>query len=224
MKKIMIFVGALTLSGSMFAQKATKENPFSLEGQMSFNTSTLSFNAPSLRMRYFLADDLAARVSLTMNNATDKYNHYELANNGGAVGTEVNKSSLTKISLGAEKHFAGTDKLSPYVGADLMFGMGNTKTTLTNSDGTSYLANFSSESNAPVSSIGLNLVAGTDFYFAENFYTGLELGIGFSSASVKAGETVVTAGSTTTTTLTAPEKHSGLSNNFIGNIRLGWRF
>ena len=28
------------------------------------------------------------------------------------------------IALGAEKHFKGTDKLSPYVGADLVYGMG----------------------------------------------------------------------------------------------------
>jgi hypothetical protein len=55
MKKIMIFVGSLSLSGTMFAQKATKENPFSLEGQLSYNTSSLSFNAPSLRNALFLS-------------------------------------------------------------------------------------------------------------------------------------------------------------------------
>ncbi len=224
MKKIMIFVGALTLSGSMFAQKATKENPFSLEGQMSFNTSTLSFNAPSLRMRYFLADDLAARLSLTINNSSTKDYYYESANNAGGEGTEINKISMTTISLGAEKHFAGTDKLSPYVGADLLFGMGNTTAKWDKFDGVGYNANVTANVKNPSSMIGLNLVAGTDYYFAENFYAGLELGLGLQSVNNKAGESSVTVSGTTTTTLTEPSKSSAFGNNFIGNIRLGWRF
>jgi hypothetical protein len=224
MKKIMIFVGALSLSGTMFAQKATKENPFSLEGQLSFNTSTLSFNAPSLRMRYFLADDLAARVSLSINNSSTTDYYYELADNKGGEGTEINKSSLTMISLGAEKHFAGTDKLSPYVGADLVYGMGNNSAKWDKFDGLGYAADFTAAAKAPVSMIGVNLVAGTDYYFAENFYVGLELGIGFQSMSEKAGEFEFTTGGTTTTNLSEPAKSSSFGNNFIGNARLGWRF
>jgi outer membrane protein W len=224
MKKIMIFVGALTLSGTMFAQKATKENPFSLEGQLSYNASSLSFNAPSLRMRYFLADDLAARVSLSLNNSSTKDYYYENVNNAGGEGTEINKTSMTMISLGAEKHFGGTDKLSPYVGADLVYGMGNSSAKWDKFDGFGYNANVTATVKNPSSMIGLNLVAGTDYYFAENFYVGLELGLGFSSTSVKAGETTVTAGGTTTTTLSEPAKSSAFGNNFIGNARLGWRF
>ncbi len=220
----MIFVGALSLSGTMFAQKATKENPFSLEGQLSYNTSSLSFNAPSLRMRYFLADDLAARVSLSLNNSSTKDYYYELADNKGGEGTEINKSSLTMISLGAEKHFAGTDKLSPYVGADFVYGMGNNSAKWDKFDGAGYAADFTAAAKAPISMLGLNIVAGTDYYFAENFYVGLELGIGFQSMSEKASEFTFTTGGTTTTTLSEPSKSSSFGNNFIGNARLGWRF
>jgi outer membrane protein W len=224
MKKIMIFVGALTLSGTMFAQKATKENPFSLEGQLSYNTSSLSFNAPSLRMRYFLADDLAARVSLSLNNSSTKDYYYELDDNAGGEGTEVNKISMTTISLGAEKHFKGTDKLSPYVGADLAYGMGNTSAKWDKFDGSDYNADVTATVKAPSSMIGLNLVAGTDYYFAQNFYVGLELGLGFSSTSNKAKETIENVAGTSTTTLEAPSNSSSFGNNFIGNARLGWRF
>lgn len=227
MKKIMIFVGALTLSGSMFAQKATKDNPFSLEGQMSFNTSTLSFNAPSLRMRYFFTDNFASRVSLTINNSSTKDYYYELADNKGGEGTEINKTTMIAFSLGAEKHFTGTDKLSPYVGADLVYGVGNTSAKWDKFDGVGYSPNISATVKNPSTMMGLNLVAGTDFYFAENFYAGLELGIGIQSINEKAGETSVTtsgATTTTTTTYTEPSKSSSFGNNFIGNLRLGWRF
>jgi outer membrane protein W len=224
MKKIMILVSALTLSGTMFAQKATKENPFSLEGQLSYNTASLSFNAPTLRMRYFLADNLAARVSLSINNSSEKTYYYENPNNAGGEGTEINKSSMTMIALGAEKHFNGTDKLSPYVGADLVYGMGNNSAKWDKYDGFGYNADVTATVKNPSSMFGLNLVAGTDYYFAENFYFGLELGLGFMSESEKAGETVVTTAGNPVTTLTEPSKSSGFGNNFIGNARIGWRF
>jgi opacity protein-like surface antigen len=224
MKKIMIFVGALTLSGTMFAQKATKENPFSLEGQLSINSTSGSFNAPSLRMRYFFADDLAARVSLSLNNSSSTDYHYEFDNNKGGEGIEINKKSNFEISLGAEKHFKGTDKLSPYVGADFVYGMGNKSAKWDKFEEDGYNADFTATSKAPISKLGLNVVAGTDYYFAQNFYVGLELGIGFQSTSEKVGEFTYTTDGKTTTNLSEPAKSSSFGNNFIGNARLGWRF
>lgn len=224
MKKLFVLAGAVVLGSSLLAQKPTAQNPFSLEGQLSYNTSSLSFNAPSLRMRYFIKDDLAARVSLSINNVSTKDFYYELADNAGAEGTEINKTSNTMISLGAEKHFAGTNKLSPYVGADLAIGMGNTSAKWDKFDGSGYNADFTAVAKAPTSMIGLNLVAGTDYYFAENFYVGLELGIGFMSMTEKAGEFEFTTAGTTTTNLSEPTKSGGFGNNFIGNARIGWRF
>lgn len=224
MKKFFVLAGAVVLSSSLFAQKPTADNPFSIEGQLSYNASSLSFNAPSLRMRYFWADDMAARVSLTIANSSTKDYYYELANNAGGEGTEVNKVSLTMISLGAEKHFAGTDKLSPYVGADFVFGMGNSSAKWDKFDGSGYSADFTATAKNPTSMIGLNLVAGMDYYFAENFYFGAELGLGFQSVSNKAGEFESTTGGSTTTILSEPSKSSSFGNNFIGNARIGWRF
>ena len=224
MKKLFVLAGAVVLSSSLFAQKPTGDNPFSLEGQLSYNTASLSFDAPSLRMRYFIMDDLAARVSLSINNASTKDYYYELADNAGGEGTEINKTSLTMISLGAEKHFAGTEKLSPYVGADLVFGMGNTSAKWDKFDGLGYNADFKAAAKAPISMFGINLVAGTDYYFAENFYVGLELGLGFQSVTEKAGEFEFTTAGNTTTTLSEPTKSSSFGNNFIGNARIGWRF
>lgn len=220
----MIFVGALTLSGTMFAQKATKENPFSLEGQLSYVESSLSFSAPSVRLRYFWADDLAARVSLTTINGSEKDYYYEKANNEGGEGTRTEGSSGIQLSLGAEKHFKGTDKLSPYVGADLAYGMGNTTEKWEKFDGSGYSSDYTRSDKNSGSSLGLNLVAGTDYYFAQNFYLGLELGFVVRSVTNKAAESVITTGGTTTTNLSAPSKSTAFGNNFIGNFRLGWRF
>jgi hypothetical protein len=40
-------------------------------------------------------------------------------------------------------------------------------------------------------SFGLNAVAGADFYFADNFYLGVELGLGFQSTKLKDSEITV---------------------------------
>jgi outer membrane protein W len=171
-----------------------------------------------------LQDNLAVRATLGVSNNSETINHYELANNGGGVGTEINKSSDWGLAVGAEYHFDGTDKLSPYAGIDIMFGGGNDRAEWDKYDGTGYAADVTAEVSNPTSMIGVNLVAGTDYYFAENFYLGLELGLGWYSWTDKEGVSSVTVAGTTTETKTPDSKESYMGNNVIGTFRLGWRF
>jgi outer membrane protein W len=229
MKKLAILVGAIALTGSTFAQKATTDAPFSLEGQLGFNASTLSFNAPAIRARYFVSDNIAVRLTFGMMKTSETFNYFETENtNTGATGTEINKAGGWGLALGGEYHFAGTDRLSPYAGLDISFGGGTSTNAWSNYDGAGYNADYKRDIEAKTSSLGVNLVAGTDYYFAENFYIGMELGIGFGSTTVKEGTDVssdIIAGSTVTVENTSnEEKYSTLGNNFIGNFRLGWRF
>jgi outer membrane protein W len=225
MKKLAILVGAIALTGSTFAQKATTDNPFSLEGQLGFNASTLSFNAPSLRFRYFVADNIAVRLTLGIDNSSETFNYYETEDmNTGASGTEVNKSGMFNVAIGGEYHFAGTDRLSPYAGLDILIGSGSNTNDWSNYDGVGYAANTTRAIEAKTSMFGVNLVAGADYYFAENFYLGMELGLGFGATTVKEGTDVTTVGGVSVTNTTNEEKYSGFGNNFIGNFRLGWRF
>lgn len=225
MKKLAILVGAIALTGSTFAQKATTDSPFSLEGQLGFNASTLSFNAPAIRFRYFVADNIAARLTLGIANSSETFNYYETENtNAGASGTEVNKDGGWNVAIGGEYHFAGTDRLSPYGGLDILVGGGKSTNDWTNYDGFGYTADYTRAIEAKTSAFGVNLVAGADYYFAENFYLGMELGLGFMSETVKAGTDVTTTGGVSVTSTSNEEKYSGFGNNFIGNFRLGWRF
>lgn len=225
MKKLAILVGAIALTGSTFAQKAGSDAPMSLEGQIGFNASTLSFNAPALRFRYFVTDNIAARVTLgmSMNKTVDNFYETESTNTDGS-GTYTTKNNSWNAAVGAEYHFAGTDRLSPYAGLDIAFGGGKMTTDGANSDGSTWIDQYSEASTAATSGFGVNLVAGTDFYFAENFYCGLELGLGFMANTVKEGESSVTFMNTTTTVKSNEAKSSSFGNNFIGNFRLGWRF
>ncbi len=227
MKKLSLLVGGLVLSASVMAQKpaAAADAPITLEGQLGFNASTLSFNAPAIRLRYFLADNIAARLTVGVANTSNTENYYETEDvNGGASGTEENKTSAINFSIGGEYHFAGTDKLSPYAGLDIIVGSGKSTTDWSNFDGGNYNADYTRAIESKSSSFGVNLVAGTDYYFAENFYIGMELGIGFTSTTDKEGTDVTTTGGITTTSTSNESKSSYFGNNFIGNFRLGWRF
>jgi outer membrane protein W len=225
MKKLAILVGAIALTGSTFAQKATAETPFSLEGQVGFDASTLSFSAPAIRFRYFVKDNIAARVTFGMSKSSETFNYFENEDvNTGASGTEINKDGGWAASIGGEYHFAGTDRLSPYGGLDIVLGGGKSTNEWSNYDGAGYNADYKRSIEAKYSTFGVNLVAGTDYYFAENFYLGLELGLGFQSMTDKAGTDVTTVGGVSNNATSNEGKASMMGNNFISNFRLGWRF
>ena|SRR6218665_627070 len=226
MKKLSLLVGGVVLSTVAMAQKpAAADAPISIEGQLGYNASTFTFNAPSVRARYFVADNIAVRLSLGINNASTTDNYYENEqDNSGAAGTYETSNNSWNLGLGAEYHFTGTDKLSPYVGLDILLGGGKVSSEGASSDGTGYVADYSETAEAKTSKIGVNLVAGTDYYFAENFYIGFELGWGFSSTTWKEGTSETTFGGTTVKNVTNEAKKGWLQNNAISMFRLGWRF
>ncbi len=229
MKKLCFLTFAMAFSLFSMAQKPVSGAPCSFEGQLGFDASTLSFNSPALRFRYFLRNQLAVRASLGFASTVKVDNFYENEDdNSGGKGKYTAKNYKSNdgwsLALGAEHHFAGTLKLSPYAGLDIKFGGGKRSNMGENSDGVSYVANYTEEFTSKFSTLGFNLVAGTDYYFAENFYFGMEAGFGFTSVSVKKAETSVTYNGNKTTVMTNPTKTNSFGNNAIGNFRLGWRF
>ena len=53
---VALLLGAATTS---FAQKANLDNPFSLEGAMNFAGGGVTWEAPNVRARYFVNDNIA---------------------------------------------------------------------------------------------------------------------------------------------------------------------
>jgi len=238
MKKLSLLVGGIILSGAVLAQKPSSDVPMTLEGQLGITNPAggagLDFVAPSVRFRYFLTDNIAARVTLGINSASSTNTVYENPDFSGATGEYHTVSTAWNAAIGAEYHFAGTDRLSPYVGLDIMFGGAKTKVEGTNTDGTgtAYVADASFDSEDPTSMFGVGLALGTDFYFAENFYVGVEMGMAWRTITTKPGSYSNTAGGTTVSGDLNGESKDGqfFTGNLptgatpTGNIRLGWRF
>ena len=229
MKKLAVLVGALALTGSTFAQRPTDSNPFSLEGGLSLNSASNTFNAPMLKLRYFAMDNFAVRLGLQMDNSKTVDNYYGFDAQGNessdSLGTVTTKDRLTWISLGGSYHFSQMDRLSPYVALDVMIGSGSTKVDGVDTDGSSYDPGRSFTSTEKQSGLGLNIAGGFDYYFAENVFIGAEVGLMFLSVKDKGAETSSTVGSTTTTATTLPlGTSSSFANSATAAIRLGWRF
>ena len=100
--------------------------------------NTGHFIMPGLRMRYAITDRWAFRTTLGFDfgHNSDKTNPYEA--NPDISGSSIKKNSYTNFSVlpGIEYHFGKWERMSIYVGGELLFGINTTKST--------YKSNFTS--------------------------------------------------------------------------------
>ncbi|SDD90812.1 hypothetical protein [Riemerella columbipharyngis] len=205
MKKLFL-VGALALFGAMSAQEykpmaGDVTTEFGLAGGL-LNTSVSlpdqGFGVgPMIKARYFKTDDVAYRMGVVVSNTNESNDNEDSSSNGFALG----------LSFGAEKHFKGTERLSPYVGGDFILGFastsseaGNVKTTGPNGFG-----------------LGVRGVFGADYYFAKRVYLGVEAGLGLlysTTGSTRVDSKEVSKG--TSTFKIVPDMVTG--------VRLGYAF
>ncbi len=180
------------------------------EKNLELNFSPLSDNPiaiDGIRFRMFNSESSAIRVGFSISGQknVDVYSPQFVAIGAGSNGSDVtipdlletNKSFGFSIRPGYEKHFAGTDRLSPYVGAELAFSMERSTLTREFHDG-----NTAESDDAPEqrqvwdmsvttgsSTLGLNALAGFDFYFTDNLYLGAEITLGLNRTSYRDRET-----------------------------------
>src|SRR5690554_5168255 len=115
MKRIILTVtAAVAMAGGTFtfAQKATLDNPWSLEGIINYSgTGGVDWKAPTIRARYFVNDNIAARVQLGLGDGLGTpmsesytYNAPDPGPNAGETGSfDINRMSWN-AQVGAEYH------------------------------------------------------------------------------------------------------------------------
>ncbi len=226
MKKIAIMLGAVLMTGSLMAQKPSSDDSnYSLEGMINYdNTNGVMWYAPNLRARYFVNDNIAARVTLGMSSSSETINVYEAG--GSGTGTIDMGDMSWSLGLGAEYHLSGTDKLSPFFSAGVSFGGMTMTEDWSNSDGVDYMADMTAAVESSGSTFGLGIGAGVDYYVFDNIYIGLEMGLGWESYTDGGGSTSITAGGTTTDVTTESSGSNSSLSLGGGNMgfRIGWRF
>lgn len=246
MKKTLLVAALAFASSFAFAQKPASGD-LTAEINLSIITGILPINftlpkdpdpklatvPAELRFRYFLSDKGAVRLRLGLGSSTDKSSIYN------AAGTELSDKTVTSgfgllFAPGYEMHLEGTDKLSPYFGAELGIMMaGSTTTKVTNApvksptSGTMVLGASYDEKTGSTTAIKLSVFMGADYYFTESLYLGGEFGLGlFSSVSTAEGsETVkLSASATAATTKTPKSSSSALFGTSISGLRFGIKF
>jgi hypothetical protein len=242
MKKTILSIALVAVGMAAFAQKPAAGDK-TAEFNLSFQTGTAPVSyglgstalpgTPELRLRYFMADDMAIRVRFGAGSSSTTTKFSDNAPSPATqIESEVKTSTGFGIALtpGIEKHFAGSDKLSPFVGAELPIGFGSGATT--------EVSNSSSATGTPISNgdsykneagsqfnVGLRIVMGADYYIADGLYLGIEGGLGlFSLASVGDGTETTTVGGVNTEIKTLGSSTVTILGAAAGTVRLGYKF
>ena len=221
MKKLILLLCFAILFVTINAQK---QDEGSQTIEMEFSPlGSEPFKINALRYRYFLQDNLAIRGSIFMGGKRNT----TLSDTTGGMPMTKNRNGNFDFSIrpGIERHFEGTDKLSPYAGAELFLGLNFTKDNEESlwSDNKTIQTTINKTSS---SSFGTNIFMGADYYISDHLFLGAELGFGL----------LLDGRGKTKTSYENPEvptqdseiigntKQLNWGPNYQGTIRLGWVF
>ncbi len=230
MKKIILTIASAATFMAAYAQKPVAGSK-TAEVVLNFQVGSapISYNLPNeLRLRYFMSETMAvrARFGLSMNSSTDK-----VSNGAGTVTAEIKTNSGFNVMLapGIEKHFAGTAKLSPYAGAQLMFNYGTGNSVEVSNAGVAspnagdvVSGNAFKRTGGSQLGIGLGLLLGADYHITPGIFIGGEMGLGlFNMTSSGDGTEKINAGAETKTLGGSTFDLFGVTT---GGVRLGFVF
>lgn len=250
MKRIILtgcFAFTILLSSNVNAQtyaeieKPADTNPWSIETIINANKNGINWNTPALRARYFLNNNWAVRLQLGIGDGSgdamsEHHTYYEFADGTGDKGTlDINRMGIN-FQLGAEYHFLGTKKLDPYAAVGINFGVAHLKAKADKFyDGDPqfglpftpdhYAKGLGFDGEGGYNTVGGTIGLGTDFYFVESVYIGIELGIDYNAINHRAGEKTYHLDGTYPKDIKGVEPE--FKESYIGvqsTLRIGWRF
>jgi len=174
--------------------------------EVNLTPSSRSFiDGTTIKYRNFIDDDAAIRFSLTVGVSSNIY-AYEQAGESpelqtGGTGTYIDNPQLDYLtqssdigfSLGYEKHFDGTDNLSPYVGLEGSVNLGSTTHTAEywsagdpdDFNQAEVFVEWILQNQQKHNSYKANLFFGADYYFSDAIYIGFEAGLGIGMTTFK---------------------------------------
>ncbi len=226
MKKLLLLSLVFFFGAQVFAQKnnsgqsaddpfrATKSN-FTLEvGFIPFNVVPISLS--QLKLRFFANDKLAIRLGANLSSTSKS----------ATAGTVAQKSSCFVLGIypGIEYHVGNLKRLSPYFGAEanIYFKWYNYVEKTDNKETKVISGQWDvGSSRCGFTDVGLNLLAGVDFYFSKHIYMGVEFYYGFV---MRFNHKIVQTIPEPEVVLTDKSSSFNLVGDAIPSIRLGWAF
>ncbi len=151
-------------------------NPFQLSG---------SGLISGIKYRKFTSPTAALRLTANLSYSRSSTITQE-AGTGGSTQKELrDRSSAFNLTIrpGIEKHFAGTDRLSPYIGAEVLLGFNTTRQVEESTDSGNSVVETVTRNRNGFLLAGANALAGVDIYLIPNLYIGTEFGFGLAYTS-----------------------------------------
>lgn len=217
MKKLLV-ASAIALFATVSAQeyKPTTGDvtvDLGVSGGLGNTSIGLADGGAAFKVRYFKTDKLAYRFTMVLanNNDTD--------NPSNTVVTKDNDFALA-LGVGAEKHFAGTDRLSPYIGGDILIGYASQNTKTTNSP-VGGPVSVSEVKGPNTFGAGVRGVFGADYYFAKRVFLGVEAGLSLMYSSE--GDTTIKNTGVADVTSKGGSNFN-ISPSVVTGIRIGYAF
>jgi hypothetical protein len=216
----------------------TELNVNLFQGQLSLNNAL-----NQVKFRYMYAPGLALRIAVSAESKKSIHNSEMVYGTSPSKNNNKGTSTMIGVNFGLEKHFAGTKRLSPYIGGEIAVGYKwskyvsetNTLTTTTEGAWSQYqyvqtssgsYTYVSSNSERGFLSYGLNFVTGFDFYMAKHLFIGYEIEFGFSNkkySNIDVTYSGTNAGSNSPTP-DYDESEFSLGPKIINGIRIGYVF
>ncbi len=194
------------------------EGAFQLEvGIAPLEINAVSLQGGQLKGSYSLNENFGVRLGLGfgMNKHTTDSKEEEW------IKTTESTSRFT-IAPGVTYSFDGTNKLTPYVGAEILIATTSNKSTYETKSG---YKSVTKNAGSPFNTFGFGLFTGFNYYFAKNLFVGVEIGIGVDFENVKNESVEITENGTTTTEESKAERDSFHFSAYANpSLRLGWAF
>lgn len=229
MKKLLMLVAAVAITSTGFAQKFESGDKNLEVNFTPFGGTPISIN--NIRFRMFNSESSAIRLGIGVSSNTQKM-ATGTTTDGKTYMFDTEKTFNFNISPGYEMHFAGTDRLSPYMGAELALEMQKTTIeseyenpgTANSVETTTITGSATTNNDLAYFAFGINLIAGFDYYFADKLYVGSEIGFGFAILNLSDIEVDDTISGFTAPDAQEQGSVTNVSPNFNGAIRLGFCF
>ncbi|MBR4712097.1 MAG: hypothetical protein IKP27_00240 [Paludibacteraceae bacterium] len=187
--------------------------PFHTMKSDSANGGLINLQGGLLRGVYVLTENLELKLGLGVSIFKD-------VDDNGAADEEWHKitdrTALFSVCPGINYVFDGTDKLAPYVGGELEFGITSTKHTEETEEMKQVRKN-----QGGFNTFGVAAVSGFNFYFAKNIFIGAEVKFGVEM-QVDKKPSEETDGKTT---IMETKSHDLIFEpQAVPTLRLGWAF
>lgn len=237
MKKVIISA-ALLFSACSFMMAQGEFKPAAKANNLEMNFIPLNgkpIQLTYIRYRKFLSETTALRLGVGISYSSEKADSVVASKvtAGETVSSKYKKSTMGwNIKPGFEKHMAGTDRLSPYIGAELdLAGQSSKEVTPGGTDAQDefMITTDKNKSKGGFFRVGLGLVAGFDCYITKHIYLGTELGFGFQMVKYSDYKSTTSYPASVTSPPKDPDPVSqgsemNIGPNFNSSIRLGYIF